>query len=85
VTLELLRAGKLSQTCPACHITEAAGSHCSACLRPMAEADWYVAERSAAQIEAGRRGRAARASCRKETATAEALTESELRSAWGDR
>ncbi len=41
---KLLEAGRLSQTCP-CGVTEAAGSYCTRCLRPMSEADWRRAER----------------------------------------
>jgi hypothetical protein len=37
---EALRAGKLEQTCRACGRTEAAGSYCSWCSRPMGPADW---------------------------------------------
>jgi hypothetical protein len=45
---ELLSRGKLSQTCP-CGVTEAAGSYCTRCLRPMGEADWHPIKRSESQ------------------------------------
>jgi hypothetical protein len=38
--------GKLSHRCP-CGVTEAAGSCCSRCLRPMGPADWAVDHRPA--------------------------------------
>ena len=38
--LALLAAGRLSQTCRSCGVTEAAGTYCTACLTPMSEADW---------------------------------------------
>jgi hypothetical protein len=36
-----LREGKLEQTCTACGRMEAAGSHCTRCLRVMDPGDWY--------------------------------------------
>jgi hypothetical protein len=49
---DLLAQGRLSQRCPACGITEAAGSYCTACYTPTSEADWRPSERSAAQLAA---------------------------------
>lgn len=40
-----LERGRLSQTCPACGITEAAGHYCSRCHRAMGPADWKAQER----------------------------------------
>lgn len=37
---DLLRAGRLEQVCQACGRAEAAGSYCTACLRPMTESNW---------------------------------------------
>lgn len=41
MTLELLRAGKLEQTCPTCGRWEAAGRYCTGCGRQTGPADWY--------------------------------------------
>lgn len=40
-TLDLLRAGKLEQTCRDCGRCEAAGRTCSWCARRMGPDDWY--------------------------------------------
>jgi hypothetical protein len=40
-TLDLLRAGKLEQTCRDCGRREAAGHSCSWCARQMGPGDWY--------------------------------------------
>lgn len=50
----LLQAGKLSQECPYCGRTEAAGSYCTGCARPMAETDWRRLVLSEAQRRARR-------------------------------
>ncbi len=41
---ELQARGRLSQHCQ-CGVTEAAGSYCTSCLRPMTPADWGVDDR----------------------------------------
>ncbi len=43
---ELQARGRLSQRCP-CGVTEAAGSYCTSCLRPMGPEDWGVDDRKA--------------------------------------
>lgn len=71
MTAQLLQEGRLSQHCPACNITEAAGFYCTRCFRPMDEPDWFTQERSEAQLagaRAGRRAQAARRPGGKETA-----------------
>ena len=45
----LLAAGKLEQVCPVCWTREAAGWHCTRCLRQMGPDDWRRGERSEAQ------------------------------------
>ncbi len=40
-TAELLRTGKLEQTCPECGRVEAAGAYCSGCSRQTGPDDWY--------------------------------------------
>ena len=45
----LHQQGRLSQVCPKCGITEAAGGYCTACLTRTGEAVWAPAERSEAQ------------------------------------
>jgi len=46
---DLHQQGRLSQVCPKCGITEAAGGYCTACLTRTGEAVWAPAERSEAQ------------------------------------
>lgn len=53
-------AGRLSQTCPACGITEAAGRYCTACLAPTGQALWRRGEMSTAQRAAYDRRRPSR-------------------------
>lgn len=48
-TRELLRAGKLDQTCPACQLEEAAHPYCSRCLTLTGVACWHRPRRSDAQ------------------------------------
>jgi methionyl-tRNA synthetase len=50
----LLQAGRLSQTCTPCGITEAAGYSCTACGRPTGPNDWFEAKASEAQRTAAR-------------------------------
>lgn len=67
----LLVAGRLSQSCEPCGITEAAGFYCSRCSRQTGPSDWFRGERSEAQLEASRAAshrRAQRAAELKETA-----------------
>ena len=44
-----LVAGRLSQRCPQCGTTEAAGGHCTACFVVTGPADWFRQEASDAQ------------------------------------
>jgi methionyl-tRNA synthetase len=57
--VELHRAGKLEQRCPACGRTEAAGAYCTACFRPMTEADWHRPKATENQQKALRAAREA--------------------------
>lgn len=42
--------GRFEQTCPACGISEGAGSYCTSCLCPISAVHWHAAIRSARQI-----------------------------------
>jgi methionyl-tRNA synthetase len=52
----LLQAGRLSQMCMPCGITEAAGYSCTACGRPTGPGDWFEQKASEAQRAAARAG-----------------------------
>lgn len=68
---ELHVQGRLSQVCPSCGLSEAAGSHCTACLTRTGGASWRRGEQS----EAARVGLArARASRKQEAAKPAVLT-----------
>jgi hypothetical protein len=57
---EQLAAGKLSQRCDVCGITEAAGFTCTSCDRATGPADWFRPEASTAQKAALTASRAMR-------------------------
>lgn len=48
----LHQQGKLSQTCPACGLTEAAGFYCTKCSTRTGPADWFRGTDSEAQAAA---------------------------------
>lgn len=45
----LLERGRLSQTCPACGTSEAAGAYCTKCATRTGRPTWYRREASEAQ------------------------------------
>jgi len=67
-----LQAGRLSQTCAPCGITEAAGYSCSSCGRPTGPDDWFEQKASEAQ-QAARRARVQRRSHKPATVAQQAL------------
>ena len=56
----LHQQGRLSQVCPKCGITEAAGGYCTACLARTGEAVWRRGELGEVQRDALARSRAVR-------------------------
>lgn len=74
----LLERGRLTQVCPSCGTTEAAGAYCTKCSTPTGQAHWQRRELSDAQREAvavraaKRQFGASRGSVNAETANPEA-------------
>jgi hypothetical protein len=56
----LLQRGSLSQVCPKCGITEAAGAYCTSCLTRTGEGSWRRGELGEVQRDALARSRAVR-------------------------
>lgn len=59
-TLELAAQGRLTQRCPSCSTTEAAGFSCTSCSRPTGPQDWYQAELSPTRLAGLAKARIAR-------------------------
>ena len=57
---DLHQQGRLSQVCPKCGVTEAAGGYCTACLTRTGEAVWRRGELGEVQRDALARSRATR-------------------------
>lgn len=52
--------GRLSQRCPACGVTEAAGAYCTSCYGPTGAPTWYLPEVAGGRAESLRAAQDAR-------------------------